>query len=91
MHLIKPNIAKSATAEEVFAAKYDWLLRWALQFVNGDRATAEDLVQDTFVRFTVAQPEIKDPENDAEPLLYTYLKYVHLAHQRRVRRHLCIT
>lgn len=88
MHLIKPiSAAKAARPEEVFAAKYDWLLKWALHFSEGDRATAEDLVQDTFVRFIVAHPDVKDPDN-AEPLLYTYLKYVHLAHQRRVRRHL---
>jgi DNA-directed RNA polymerase specialized sigma24 family protein len=87
MRLIKPNNTEPVSLEDIFAARYDWLLKWALHFADGNHATAEDLVQDTFVRFIVAQPDVKDPEN-AEPLLYTYLKYVHLAYQRRTRRHL---
>lgn len=39
----------------------------------GDRATAEDLVQDTFVRFVMGRADVRDPEK-AEALLYTYLK-----------------
>ncbi len=79
MRLIKPNREEAVVSlEEIFSARYDWLLKWALQFAEGNRATAEDMVQDTFVRFIVAQPDVKDPEN-AEPLLYTYLRYVHLA------------
>jgi DNA-directed RNA polymerase specialized sigma24 family protein len=51
------------------------LLKWALHFAQGDQAQAEDLVQDTFVRFVVSERELKDSER-IEPLLYTYLKYV---------------
>jgi DNA-directed RNA polymerase specialized sigma24 family protein len=57
-----------------------------MHFAQGERSTAEDLVQDTFVRFVLHCPEVKDPEK-AEPLLYTYLKYVHLAHLRRLQRY----
>ena len=85
MFLVNPNKPKTATRESIFAAKYGWLLKWALHFANGDRAAAEDLVQDTFVRFVTSAPEVTDAEN-AEPLLYTYLKFVQLSHQRRERR-----
>ena len=75
-----------SSPEQVFAAKYDWLFKWALHFAQGDRSTAEDLVQDTYVRFVMSCPEVEDPEK-AEPLLYTYLKYVHLSHLRRLQRY----
>jgi DNA-directed RNA polymerase specialized sigma24 family protein len=89
MHLVKRRsqaLSDLEVLEDAFTAKYDWLLNWALSFANGDRAVAEDLVQDTFVRFIVAQGSIENPDH-AEPLLYTYLKYVYLAHQRRAQRH----
>lgn len=73
MPLVRPKTTTSTSIkvlEDAFTAKYDWLLKWALSFAQGDRAVAEDLVQDTFVRFIVAQGTIEDPGN-AEPLLYT--------------------
>ncbi|MEI9979084.1 MAG: sigma-70 family RNA polymerase sigma factor [Edaphobacter sp.] len=85
MFLVNPNQTKSVALESIFAAKYDWLLQWALHFAHGDRAAAEDMVQDTFVRFITSAQDVKDAEN-AEPLLYTYLKFVQLSRQRRERR-----
>ena len=86
MPLVKPKSVASATPESVFMAKYEWLFRWALNFAQGDRPTAEDMVQDAFVRFTLAQPDLSLVENQ-EALLYTYLKYVHFAHLRRRQRY----
>src|ERR1700733_14272886 len=86
MRLVKPKSIDSATPESIFMAKYEWLLRWALHFADGNYATAEDMVQDAFVRFTLAQPDLSLVENQ-EAILYTYLKYVHLAHLRRTQRY----
>jgi DNA-directed RNA polymerase specialized sigma24 family protein len=86
MRLFKPNRSRQTSPEAIFAEKYDWLLQWALHFARGNQAQAEDLVQDTFVRFVVSGPELTDPEH-IEPLLYTYLKYVHLSHVRRTQRY----
>ncbi len=78
--------AASLTPESLFAAKYNWLFGWAMHFAQGDRATAEDLLHDTFVRFVLTKPDLEKGEN-AEPLLYTYLKYSHLAYLRRLQRY----
>lgn len=86
MRLVRSNPLGPATLDDLFVLKYEWLMRWALHFAQGDRSTAEDLVQDTFVRFAITHPELDDPEN-AEALLYTYLKHVHLAHLRRVQKY----
>jgi RNA polymerase sigma factor (sigma-70 family) len=86
MSLFKPKSADSWTRERLFAEKYDWLLGYALRLAHGDHATAEDLVQDTFVSFILAETELKSTEN-IEPLLYTYLKFSHLAHLRRLQRY----
>ncbi len=74
MKLFQIRSADSGTREHLFAEKYAWLLGWALHFAHNDHATAEDLVQDTFVRFVLAETDLKSTEN-IEALLYTYLKY----------------
>lgn len=86
MRLVKPNLLGQATLDDLFIAKYEWLMRWALHFAQGNHTTAEDLVQDTFVRFAITHPELDHADN-AEALLYTYLKHVHLAHLRRIQRY----
>jgi RNA polymerase sigma factor (sigma-70 family) len=68
--------------EHMFAAKYAWLLRWALQFTENDRAAAEDLVQETFVRILLAWDKLHSL-HDLEPLLYSYLRYAHLSERRK--------
>ena len=67
-------------------SRYKWLSQWAMQFARNNRATAEDLIQDTYLRFSQANLKVEDIR-DAEALLYTYLEYVHLAHLREVARH----
>lgn len=57
-----------------------------MQFARNDRAAAEDLIQDTFLRFCQANLKVAEIR-DAEALLYTYLEYVYLAHMREVKRH----
>ena len=36
--------------EGIFAAKYRWIISWALHYAQDDSAAAEDLVQAAFVR-----------------------------------------
>jgi DNA-directed RNA polymerase specialized sigma24 family protein len=73
---------KSTTPEEAFASKHAWLLRWALHFSQNDRAAAEDLVQESFVKLLLSWDSLTDLEN-IEPLLYSYLKYAYLTERRR--------
>lgn len=80
------NPSARSSLESVFIAKYRWLLGWALHFAQGDRAAAEDLVQDTLARVCMNPPELEQVTN-VEALLYTYLKYVHLEHLRRAHRY----
>src|SRR3984957_5484374 len=70
----------------VFETRYTWLLRWALHFTENDRAAAEDLVQETFVRLLLTWDTLADLD-DLEPLLYSYLRYAHLSERRRGRSH----
>jgi DNA-directed RNA polymerase specialized sigma24 family protein len=86
MKRMESRSAASLTPENLYRAKYNWLFGWAMHFAQGDRVTAEDLVQDTFVRFALSKPDLENVRN-AEALLYTYLKYVHLAHLRRLQRY----
>ena len=83
---LRNSIPEPRTPADLFMSRYKWLSRWAMQFARNDRATAEDLIQDTYLRFSQANLKIEDIR-DAEALLYTYLEYVHLAHLREVARH----
>ena len=60
MHLVNPRENSKATLDSMFAAKYPWLLRWAMHFVQNDRAAAEDLVQDTFLRILSLHDEVSN-------------------------------
>jgi RNA polymerase sigma factor (sigma-70 family) len=86
MQIVHPNKRFEQTLESMFAAKYSWVLRWALHFTQNDRAAAEDLVQETFVRILLLKDSLRDLDN-IEPLLYTHLRYAHLTERRRGRHH----
>ena len=86
MRLVRSNPLGPASLDDLFVLKYEWLMQWALYFAQGDRSTAEDMVQDTFVQFAISDPELDDPQN-VEALLYTYLKHVHMAHLRRLQKY----
>ncbi|WP_420239598.1 RNA polymerase sigma factor [Telmatobacter bradus] len=86
MHLVNPRESSKATLDSAFAAKYPWLLQWAMYFVQNDRAAAEDLVQDTFLRILSLRDEVSNLE-DIEPLLYTHLRFAYLTERRRGLSH----
>src|SRR5438477_7678071 len=86
MLFLRDSIPEAGTPADLFMRRYKWLLRWSMHFTRNDRAVAEELIQDTFLRFSQANlkvAEIRDPE----ALLYTYLEHVHMTHRREVRRH----
>jgi len=82
MHLVNPREKSKAALDSMFAAKYPWLLRWAMHFVQNDRAAAEDLVQDTFLRILSLHDEVSNLD-DIKPLLYTHLRFAFLTERRR--------
>src|ERR1044071_8791723 len=71
--------------EELFARNYARLLRWSLQLTGGDRATAEDLLHDVFVLFTLRAPEAEAVGN-LDAYLYTMLRNLHVSRLRRQTR-----
>lgn len=71
--------------EELFARNYARLLRWSLQLTGGDRATAEDLLHDVFVLFTLRASEAEAVGN-LDAYLYTMLRNLHVSRLRRQTR-----
>lgn len=51
------------TREQLFAERYETLLTWALRLTHQQRESAEDLVQDAFVQFTLARTQLEEIEN----------------------------
>jgi RNA polymerase sigma factor (sigma-70 family) len=87
IHLLALNRAERVTPETVFAAKYDWLLRWAMHFTRNDRTAAEDLVQDACVRLMQSWERVKQEDlENPEAVLYSYLNYARLSAYRREQR-----
>ncbi|HKY28336.1 MAG TPA: sigma-70 family RNA polymerase sigma factor [Pyrinomonadaceae bacterium] len=78
-----PEIVRSQ--EDAFLQHYKWLLRWALQFTNNDRARAEDLVQEVFAQFAFAHTDLSAVQN-VPAYLYTSLRNTHLSEVRRAGR-----
>ena len=70
--------------EAAFVEHYDWLLRWALQFTH-DRERAEDLVQQVFAQFALAQTDFSAVQN-IPAYLYTTLRNTHLSEVRLAGR-----
>lgn len=74
-----PDILRSQ--EEAFIQHYKWLIRWALQFTNNDRARAEDLVQEVFAQFAFAHTDLSAVQN-IPAYLYTTLRNTHVSEVR---------
>jgi RNA polymerase sigma factor (sigma-70 family) len=71
--------------EDLFLERYARLHIWALQLTDGDRELAEDLLHDLFIQFMLSRPAIDGIEN-LGGYLYTMLRNLHLAQQRRATR-----
>lgn len=73
------RVERAADRETVFLDQYEWLFRRALRLSHGERAEAEDLVHDCYVRFIQASSDIQlDDEDRLRGYLYRTLQ--HLAH-----------
>jgi RNA polymerase sigma factor (sigma-70 family) len=71
--------------EAAFIKHYDWLIRWALQFTNNDRARAEDLVQEVFAQFAFAHTDLSAVQN-VPAYLYATLRNTHVSAVRLAGR-----
>jgi RNA polymerase sigma factor (sigma-70 family) len=71
--------------EDIFLARYSRLRKWALQLTRNDRELSEDLVQDAFVHFTLARPDLSLVQNP-DGYLYSMLRNLNASHLRRTRR-----
>ena len=78
-------IVNHVTPEEVYTAKFDWLMRWAMHFCENDRQAAEDLVQDTFTQMLSSWESIRNLDQP-EKFLYSCLRYGFLRQRRLGRR-----
>src|SRR6267142_5317113 len=71
--------------EDLFLARYSRLRAWALQLTGNDRELSEDLVQDAFVHFTLARPDLTQVQN-LDGYLYSMLRNLNVSHLRRSQR-----
>ena len=71
--------------EELFAERYQRLLRWSMQLTGNERDLAEDLLHDAYVQFTFTQPDIGAIKN-LDGYFYTMLRNLHVSHVRRETR-----
>jgi len=76
-----PSVEILRSQEEAFIQHYNWLIRWALQFVNNDRARAEDLVQEVFAQFAFAHTDLSAVQN-IPAYLYTTLRNTYVSEVR---------
>jgi DNA-directed RNA polymerase specialized sigma24 family protein len=72
MSMLRLQIAPPSH-EDVFIARYERLLTWALQLANGIESQAEDLVHDAFVHFCLQKPNLATIEN-LDAYLYRVLE-----------------
>jgi DNA-directed RNA polymerase specialized sigma24 family protein len=71
--------------EDVFIARYERLRGWALHLSGGDRAAAEDLLQEAFVQFTATNPDLGSIQN-LDAYLFGLVRILHLSQTRRTLR-----
>ena len=71
-----------AAHEDVFLARYRALVLVALRVTDGNRAEAEDLVHEAFVRFTLVQPPLDDVR-DLDAYLSRMLRNMYTSRIRR--------
>ncbi len=72
----------AAGHDDLFIARYERLVRWALRLTEGQRETAEDLVQDAFIQFTLKQPNLAAIKS-LDDYLYIMLRNLHISQARR--------
>jgi RNA polymerase sigma factor (sigma-70 family) len=71
--------------EDIFIERYERLRSWALRLTDNNPERAEDLVQDAFIHFIIARPDLESIIN-LEGYLYSVLRNLHLSQERRASR-----
>src|SRR5882672_4338666 len=74
------------TREELFTQRYERLFAWAMQLTNQNRSSAEDLVQDAFIQFTLGRTSL-DQISNLDGYLRRMLRYMHLSRLNRDTQH----
>jgi len=64
--------------EQLFTERYAQLFAWALRLTNSHRASAEDLVQDAFIQFTLSNTSL-DRIANVDGYLRRMLQYMHFS------------
>lgn len=72
--------------QDLFACRYAELIGWALQFTDGDRSAAEELVHDAYVDLARALPDIRTIAN-LNGYLYNALRNLNFSRIRRAWKH----
>src|SRR5260370_19182032 len=75
----------AASHVDLFIERYERLLLWSLLLTENDQAAAEDLLHDTFIQFTLGQPDLSSIQN-LEGYLRTMLRNIHVSQVRRATR-----
>ena len=71
--------------EQLFIARYQRLLIWALHLTARDRTEAEDLLHDAYVQFTLTRPDLAAIRH-LDNYLFGVLRVLWLSRQRRAGR-----
>ncbi len=85
MLFLPKNAEHAESHEDLFVERYDRLFSWSLQLTDHDRSLAEDLLHDTFILFTLNQPDLGSVKN-LDAYLHTMLRNLHLSQMRRATR-----
>jgi len=72
--------------EDLFVARYERLLVWALRLTGNNREEAEDLLHDAFIDFSLGHSDLSEIEN-IDGYLRTVLRNIHLSAVRKASRH----
>src|SRR5260370_5262787 len=85
MLFLPKNAEHAESHEDLFVERYDRLFSWSLQLTDHDRSLAEDLLHDTFILFTLNQPDLASVRN-LDAYLHTMLRNLHLSQMRSATR-----
>jgi DNA-directed RNA polymerase specialized sigma24 family protein len=77
--------AEPAQADQLLAARYAQLLKWAHGLARGDKGKAEEIVQELCLYITLAKPDLSDVAN-LDGYLYTSLRHIYLSSLARASR-----
>jgi len=85
--VLKPGscVLPSDSVERILSRYYPQLVEWSRTLARGDEATAEEIVQDLCLHFTVAQPDLSRVQN-LDNYLFMCLRNMYVSRLARVSR-----